>query len=358
MGRRGDNVGRHARAASYTGTKHISLYLMQASKRALDFTIIGAQKAGTTSLDEYLKRHPEIYLPPGLEVAYFSDETTHGRGWDDYLGKHFGFADPELKWGTATTQYMFGAVYDKGSGIPVATGEHIVPLRIREHSPGIRLIAILRDPVERARSHHLMTVMNRRERRSFDEAIDELLRPESLELSRRYPEETTGYVVWGEYGRLLTGYFDVFPVEQILVVFTDELTRDPERLLRRIYNFLGVTPDLIPDNIGTRYREGSASRRMARLNPSVVQAAIAHNAIARTLWHTLPQTSRRWADRGFANAAYRIDLWNRSGQGSSDEPSAITLARLREHFASDTDRLTALLGKVPPWHADESVGTV
>jgi hypothetical protein len=343
--------GRHHTRWSTTEIKDTSSrQLMQASKNVLDFTIIGAQKAGTTSLDEYLKRHPEVYLPPGLEVAYFSDEATRERGWDDYLSKHFGSADPALKWGTATTQYMFGAAYDKGNGIPVEVGEHIVPLRIRQHTPDMRLIAILRDPVGRARSHHLMTVMNRREHRSFDEAIDELLRPESLALSRRCPEETTGYVVWGEYGRLLTGYFNIFPPEQILVVFTDELTSDPEKLLRRVYEFLGITRDFIPDNIGTRYREGGTSRRITRLSPNVFQAGVAGNPIARTFWHMLPQTGRRWVDRGFANSAYRFDLWNRSNGEGIKRPSAITLARLRQHFASDTDRLAELVGKVPPWH--------
>src|ERR1035438_1302883 len=82
-------------------------------KETLDFVIVGAQKAGTTSLFEYLRRHPELSLPAGKEMPFFSDEDARGRGWDDYLRKAFAFAGPESKWGTATPQYMLGGLLDQ-----------------------------------------------------------------------------------------------------------------------------------------------------------------------------------------------------------------------------------------------------
>lgn len=326
--------------------------MSRTTKETLDFIVIGVQKAGTTSLFEYIKRHPEIYVPPGKEVPYFSDEPRRACGWDDYLRKNFAFADPGCKWGTVTTHYMFGAIYeavDRPAVFGAGYDERTVPRRIYESLPDVRLVAILRDPVERARSHHRMALMNGLDQRSFDEAIEELLLPESLERDRRCPSEATGYVVWGEYGRLLAGYLDVFPREQILILFTDELERTPERLLYRLHEFVGVTPHIMPDNLGTRYREGSAARRFFGLDPYAVQEVISRNRVTRALWHTLPEASRRWCDREFAHIAYWTDLWNRRKGTNYDDPETATVVRLREHFEQDSDRLVELIGEVPTW---------
>jgi hypothetical protein len=326
---------------------------MQNAKDILDFIVIGAQKAGTTSLFEYLRRHPELCLPLDKEAPYFSHDAVWARGWDRYLKKTFASSDPERMWGTVTTHYMVGGVYD-ASFTPVQVAgrydERTVPLRIRERLPNVRLVAILRDPIRRAFSHHQMALMNSLEQRPFDHAIDDLLRPESLIHSRQHPGETTGYVTWGEYGRILAGYLDVFPREQVLVVFTDELERAPERLLQRVQEFLDVSPDIIPDNVGRRYREGGTKRRFARLSPDAVQGAVAQNPATRFLWHALPQAARYRVDRGFAHMSYVVDLWNQRGEARVGDPKPATLARLREHYEQDTEQLVALLGTKPPWH--------
>src|SRR5205807_7414257 len=134
-----------------------------------------------------------------------------------------GLAEANTKWGTVTPQYMVGGLWEqpnRRSDGGRMYDERTVPLRIRELLPETRLIAILRDPVERARSHHRMAVMNRIEERTFERAIDDLLQTDALADARREPREQTGYVAWGEYGRILAGYFDVFSPEQILIVFT------------------------------------------------------------------------------------------------------------------------------------------
>lgn len=322
-------------------------------KSILDFIVIGAQKAGTTSLFEYLRRHPELNLPPGKEVPFFSHEAVRARGWEDYIGKAFAHADPHTKWGTATPSYMVGGIYDAVVATAVSSDdcndERTVPLRIRELLPDVRLVAILRDPVERARSHHRMALMTGLDRRSFDEAIIELLRPDSIRASRELPQETTGYVTWGEYGRILAGYFDVFPREQILVVFTEELEHAPRQLLYRVQKFLGVTPDFVPDNLGERYRMGGTERRFSWLNPHAVQGAAARTPVTRALWHALPEASRRRIDHGFRHTAYRFDLWNRGSKANVDDPRSSTLQQLYEYFVPDTAQLATLLQMTPPW---------
>ncbi len=313
-------------------------------KDSLDFIIIGAQKAGTTSLFEYIRSHPELCLPSRKEAPFFSHDVVRARGWADYMRKTFALADPGTKWGTVTPSYMVGGVYDGAR-----SDERTVPLRIRERLPDVRLIAILRDPVERARSHHQMAVMTGIERRTFDQAIEQLLHPSAMKRSRELPEETNGYVAWGEYGRILGGYFDVFPREQIVVVFTDELEREPERVVSRLQDFIGVAADYVPDNIGERYRTGATRRRIKWLQPHAAQESVASSRLLRGLWHSLPERGRRHIDDGFMRTAYSLDLWNRQSRSPGNDPAAVTLQRLKEHFACDSDRLAALLNTTLPW---------
>jgi hypothetical protein len=342
---------------------------VQAEKEILDFIIVGAQKSGTTSLFQHLRRHPEISLPVGKEVPYFSHDTVYARGWTAYmrnLARHESFADPMRKWGTVTPQYMVGGVYQPAGDVAARNDdERTVPLRINERLPNARLIAILRDPVERALSHHRMLVMRGLERRSFDDAIGELLHPDVLEQSRRYPRERTGYIAWGEYGRILAGYFDVFPREQILVVFTEELERAPAQLLSRVQEFIGVTADFEPDDLGARYQAGAVERGFSLMSPSSwmspssplspqgVGRALGRNSAARALWHAIPEDRQRRLGRPYERIARRAAVRNRrSGPNevrANSEPSLATLTLLREHYAQDAGQLAALLRMTPSW---------
>jgi hypothetical protein len=322
-------------------------------KSELDFIVIGAQKAGTTALFEYLRRHPRLALPAAKELPYFSHDASLEHGWEEYLAKAFPVADPTARWGTVTPHYMVGGLYQaspesRRSG--AAGDERTVPARIAERLPGVRLIAVLRDPVERASSHHRMMVMEGHERRSFDEAVAELLTDAALERARREPAETTGYIVWGEYGRILGGYLDVFDREQLLVVYSSDLLSRARETMARVHTFLGIE-DLAPENLGETYRVGASARRLGALNPYRLQAAAAESAALRALWRALPERMRRRADHLFQRSSYNLDLWNRRSE-ADEVPSAVesaTVGALREHFATDAQRLGALLGAPPPW---------
>jgi hypothetical protein len=323
-----------------------------AVKDTLDFIVIGAQKSGTTSLFEYLRRHEEVSLPADKEAPYFSHDATMSRGWKRYMETTFGGAEPARKWGTVTTHYMVGGVYKRAAASSGTRGEEterIIPLRIRDRLPDVRLIALLRDPVERARSHHRMALMNGTEERTFEDAVDQLLQPQQLRCSRACPTENTGYITWGEYGRILAGYFAVFSPEQLLVVFTEELEGSPERLLRRVYDFLGVAQSPVPDNVAKRYRESSSTRRVSIARPELMQATLARNVAMRTMWHAMPESARRFIDRRYTHFSYRFELWNRRVQAYPQELDAATLEKLRSHFRDDSERLSELLGRYPPW---------
>lgn len=326
-------------------------------KDTVDFIVVGAQKSGTTSLFEYLRQHPDISMPEGKEVPYFSHQSAYARGWTDYVRNTFPFADEATKWGTATPQYMTGGLWEETNSIRNGEeyDERTVPIRIAAQLPDVRLIAILRDPVARARSHHRMAQMNRIDRRSFSHAINDLLRPEALEAARREPRETTGYVTWGEYGRILQGYLDVFSQKQLLIVFTEELEVAPKRLLQRVQSFVGVQDDFVPPNVGTRFRVGATERRLpwlgaySRLDPLGLQHTVSQISSVRRAWHLVPETGRRQIDRAFVQATYRLDLWNRRISQDVSEDDSEVVDRLRAHYEHDGMRLVEMLGQSIPW---------
>ncbi|HXR28919.1 MAG TPA: sulfotransferase [Solirubrobacteraceae bacterium] len=347
---------------------------MQAGKEILDFIVIGAQKAGTTSLFQYLRQHPEIALPEGKEVPYFSHDSLYERGFSAYMGRlvenaNREAADPARRWGTVTPQYMVGGVYQPAAGAPERDGYGVrtVPERIRETLPDVRLVAILRDPVQRALSHHRMSATIGRERRSFDEAIDQMLGAEALQDARIHPQESTGYVAWGEYGRILAGYYEVFPSEQILVVFTEELEREPAQLLSRIQAFIGVDPDFQAPNLGERYLVGRVERGFSwgspsswmspssPLSPQGMQRALRRSSSVRSVWHALPEGPQQLMRGPYERVVRRVEVRNRRSAPAevkaNVQPSAATLERLREHYAQDAERLASLTGLAPVWQS-------
>jgi hypothetical protein len=325
-------------------------------KQILDFIVIGAQKSGTTSLYEYLSKHPSLCLPIAKDISFFNkdvhcftDEARSNAEWAKYLNKMFPEADPDLPWGTVVAGYMYGGARGDESADVRTT-----PLRMHKRLPDVRLIAILRDPVERARSHHAMASIEGWDTRPYDVAIRELLQPEALASARRELQESTGYVVFGEYGRILSGYFDVFPREQLLVLFTKDLDNDPRSVIRRIFEFLDVDPEFAPDNLETHYHQTGSSARLKWLDLYSWHNAAASNPLLRRAWHGLPAQTRRRIDSQYLRLNYRTRFWNRGGwtkrqNGGDTQYDAETDRMLREHFRADADRLTDLLGVAPPW---------
>jgi hypothetical protein len=122
------------------------------SKRNVDFLVIGAQKSGATSLFEYLQCHPELYLPPSKEVSFFVEASKFPRGHG---------ADEDKLWGEVCPSYM---------------GHTSAPANIYANRPDMKLVAILRNPIDRAYSHYRMTSRREVENRSFRWAIEDLRR--------------------------------------------------------------------------------------------------------------------------------------------------------------------------------------
>ncbi|MGA9286108.1 MAG: sulfotransferase domain-containing protein [Solirubrobacteraceae bacterium] len=328
----------------------------------IGFLIIGAQKGGTTSLFEYMRRHPRIHMPPEKEIEFFNRDHVFQRGWDWYFAKVTRGAGLDVVCGEASTYYMSGRPgdvlgHELGEGSRVGSNEaellgsleEVIPRRIMQSLPEAKLICVLRDPVERACSAHRMMTLAQTESLSFDVAVDRLLAPEALDKARAVPTMTNGYIVMGEYARILDGFLRVFPRQQLKVIFTNELADRPLEVLESVFDFVGVADDFVPDNLDSRYREGAVKERIPGLHLVRWQADLARKSSARKLWHALPKRVRFAIDR----ASYHAAIWNaKRGAVDDDGMSQSVRDRLRVHFKSDGEALEDLLGREAPWLAN------
>lgn len=319
----------------------------------IGFLIIGAQKAGSTSLFEYIRRHPQIYMPAEKELYFFNVDRAYRNGWERYRMNMLGGAPSGAVCGEATAEYMGSPYHDDLEGalddadVPV---EEIIPRRIKNYLPEIKLICVLRDPVMRAYSHYQMATLDRAETRTFGEAVGQLIEPDAIERSRAESSKSNGYIVNGEYGRLLAGYLRVFARDQLLVIFSDELAQEPEATLAKAFQFAGVDADFVPDNLNTRYRTMAVRQRIRGLNLFTWQTKLATFPALRALWHNLPQPIRLRIDRVYNVLGYHVGLWNRRSKDGPDRemPAAVRDA-LAAHFRPDGEALGVLLGREIPW---------
>lgn len=319
-------------------------------KGTLDFLVIGAQKAGTTSLFEHLRAHPQLYLPPGKEKPFFSHDAIFGAGWDPFVRTVFVDAPPDRLWGKATPWYMAGCPVRDDRDVTLSPEEAVraIPERIHARLPDVRLVAILRDPVERCVSHFRMGVLGGRETRTFEQVVVDLLTPQALERARLL-RRTPPYVTFGEYGRVLEGYYEAFPPEQILITFTNELEAAPAKLLRTLFGFLDIDDGFVPPRLETRFREGGGTPRVGWLGaPSVLQRRAVGLPGIRSAWAALPEHAQLRVQARLREVNYRIALWNRR---SAPAPAvgAGALALLRDHYESDRRLLERLIGRPVPW---------
>ena len=192
----------------------------------VNFIIAGVQKAGTTALYDYLEDAPGISLSKVKEVHFFDDESIDWAA-PDYAAYHAQFAagSPGLL-GEATPIYLYW---------PRSLE------RIAAYNPQMRLIVMLRDPVERAWSHWRMETSRGVETHPFGWCI----RAGRTRLFEARPwgvHREFSYVERGFYGEQIERLFSLFPREQVLILLADDLRRDPNAVLARVAEFLQAPP--------------------------------------------------------------------------------------------------------------------
>jgi hypothetical protein len=309
----------------------------------LDFLGIGAQKAGTTSLHEYLRTHPELFLPEAKEQPFFTRDEAYLEGWDRFADVAFHGAPPGRLCGKITPHYLAGPVaWREPHGEPASA---VTARRIAELFPHVKLIAMVRDPVERAISSYWQTAVLGDDPRSLNEALAEELSAEALETARAHPTDGHQHIVAGEYGRSLEEYLRFFPRDQLFVGSQAVLGEDAMGLLGEVYRFLGVDDAHVPPNVGVRYQVRGTGRRSRVL--SALPRAVKDTPGLRHVWSAIPDRTRAGARARLRTVAYRLEQRRRVQDDRMDvEPDPALLDRLRQHFAADLRRLEQLVGPV------------
>lgn len=206
-----------------------------------NFLIVGAQKAGTTSIYYHLKHHPEVFMSAVKEPQFFA--VADG-GELAASGPGDARANPIST--LAEYQALFAEAGDAkaaGEASTIYLYSERAPGRIKHHLPDVKVIAILRDPAERAYSNYMHLIRDGREPiADFERALEEeeTRRAQGWSANWRYLDK-------GFYAGQLERYFRTFGADQLRVYLYEDFCDDPAAVMADIYRYLGVREDVSQD---------------------------------------------------------------------------------------------------------------
>ena len=192
----------------------------------VNFLVVGTQKGGTSALYYYLRKHSELELPAKKELHFFDNDALFNRDSNDYRQYHDNFL-PQAQGlrGECTPIYMYWR--------PAMQ-------RIFDYNPDMKLIALLRDPIDRAFSHWNKEQQQGHEADPFNKAI----RLEQLRLTdaSSVQHRRRSYIDRGFYSHQILRIWQHFPKHQTLFLKSEVLKNAPTEALNKVTNFLGVSP--------------------------------------------------------------------------------------------------------------------
>lgn len=231
------------------------------------FFIVGAQKAGTTSLIQYLVAHPQVVPPKHKEIAFFSNDNKYALGIDWYRS-HF---NPPKK-------SLFGKSVQQITGDASANYLECLEAaeRMHAHYPKAKIVILLRNPADRAFSHHKMA-----SRYEFDYLDFEAARTqeeERLNYGREVVKPKFGhdwvfqrlsYLEKGKYAKYLKPWLDVFPKEQLLILQYERFFEDAAKGYQKVLDFLGLDAyDKVPFSL---YNTGGGEKMKAEVRAELLE---------------------------------------------------------------------------------------
>lgn len=195
-----------------------------------NFFVVGAPKAGTSALYEYLSQHPDIYVPARKELHFFSREHAAASYYRPHLIRdesrylaHFDDADAETAVGDFSPSYLY---FDNALA------------RIKKFSSEAKIIILLRDPTERTISHYLMDVAKGYQQRPLLDFVTRDAANEAFHFE---------YITTSLYSERLKHVGERFDRDHVLVLLAEELRTDPDTVCKRVFQFLGVDEDACVD---------------------------------------------------------------------------------------------------------------
>ncbi len=187
-------------------------------KKKIDFIVIGVQKAGTSALDYYLRKHPQIKMAKLKEVHFFDDDLPFKEKNVDYSIYHNFFENLDHK-------YLYGEV------TPIYIYWQNALKRIKNYNKNIKLVVIFRNPTLRAFSHWNMEVSRGAENRSFQECI-------ISDINSTSQDRITSYVDRGMYGEQISRLLELFKRDQLLFLKYEDFLQNQKATISEILNFL------------------------------------------------------------------------------------------------------------------------
>jgi Sulfotransferase domain len=278
------------------------------------YIIIGAMKCGTTSLHRYLSAHPQISTSTKKELDFFKTEKDFAKG---------------VQWYTS----QFNASYRiRGEGSPNYAKCHIfpgVPQRMYSVIPDCKLIYIVRNPIQRAISHYLHNWSAGIESRPISKAFQRF--------------ENNNYILTGNYLFQLGKFLEYYPQDQVLVLLSEDLLKERQATLSRVFQFLGVDDAFVCQDFHQVYHRTSTMRRERPL----VRLTQRHFPVMLTLARKLLPSSA---------------LGKLSKIATTPVPSVIIdqelRARLVEHYELNVQALSRFLGgKTPNWFGNAPISS-
>jgi hypothetical protein len=288
-------------------------------KGKINFLIIGAQKAATTTLYSWLQQHPDVFLPKTKEIVFFANEDFYQQG-ERYLDIFYNEYKGQRAIGSNYVQYIY---------FPN------IASRIYSYNPNIKLIAVLRNPIERAYSAYWFARSNGREsEESFEKALEKEEKGSS-DWSFDDQADCT-YLSHGRYAEQLKVYLNIFRKDQLLVLLTEQLRNNPFEALSTTLGFLELPIDR--DQFNLSFDKNIAAKpRLYNLQKVLMEPDYWYKHWWRKLF---PAPLRQTIREGFTK---RIISWNRI-PFRYPEMSSETRAKLVEYFKPLNDELEQLIG--------------
>ncbi len=234
-----------------------------------NFFVVGAAKSGTTSIYNYIKPHPDVYLSPIKEPNFFSTDIdperfrkgykkeievdlkkffengmkeeihlTFIRDWDDYL-KLFSKVKNEKAIGEFSTSYLYSKVAAKN---------------IKDTIPEAKIIMVLRNPIERAFSHYLMDLKIGYTNLTFKEALEK-----DINAKEKGWGISSLYIELGMYYEQVKRYLEKFDSSQVKIYLFEDL-KNTDQFIKDLYKFLNLDPELYFPDTSKRYNKGKAPK--------------------------------------------------------------------------------------------------
>jgi hypothetical protein len=203
-----------------------------------DFLVIGAKRCGTTSLYQHLPEHPCISKSPYDNMGFFNDNFHLGVNWyKSFFPTTFTRNKIKSKFGNflafdVTTKYM---------------EEESTANNVYQTKPNMKIIIILRNPVDRAYSQYHLSVRQTAERRSFEDVVEENMNRlnkeshEHYEIKPKFSVEEDNHLKKGLYALQLRYWLKIFPRENILIVSTEEFESNQQIIYNKIFEFLNIS---------------------------------------------------------------------------------------------------------------------